>query len=61
MIKTDKQKQSAMKFKIEKLTYITYAKEFLANTFEEAREAAKSDDSSDWRLVDDEVEYEVVD
>jgi hypothetical protein len=50
-----------MKFKIEKLTYITYAKEFLANTFEEAHEAAKSDDSSTWRLVDDEVEYEVVD
>jgi hypothetical protein len=50
-----------MKFKIEKLTYITYAKEFLANTFEEAHEAAKSDDSSDWRILDDPVEYEVVD
>jgi hypothetical protein len=50
-----------MKFKIEKLTYITYAKEFLANTFEEALEAAKSDHSSDWRIIDDPVEYEVVD
>jgi hypothetical protein len=50
-----------MKFKIEKLTYITYAKEFSANTFEEALEAAKSDDSSDWRILDDPVEYEVVD
>jgi hypothetical protein len=61
MSKTEKRKKSAMKFKIEKLTYITYAKEFLANTFEEAHEAAKSDASSTWRLVDDEVEYEVVD
>jgi hypothetical protein len=50
-----------MKFKIEKMTYITYAKEFLANTIEEALEAAKSDSSSTWRFVDDEVEYEVVD
>jgi hypothetical protein len=50
-----------MKFKIQKLTYRTYSKEFLANTFEEAREAAKSDDSSDWRILDDPVEYEVVD
>jgi hypothetical protein len=50
-----------MKFKIEKFTQITYAKEFLANTFEEALEAAKSDESSDWRIVDDPVEYEVVD
>jgi hypothetical protein len=51
---------SAMKFKIEKLAHITSAKEFLANTFEEALEAAKSDDSSDWRIVDDSVEYEIV-
>ena len=49
-----------MKFKIEKMTYITYAKEFLANTIEEALEAAKSDDSTDWRIVDDPVEYEIV-
>jgi len=49
------------KFKIEKLTYIKSAKEFIANTFEEALEAAKSDDSSDWRVIDDPVEYEIVD
>lgn len=50
-----------MKFKIEKLTTITSAKEFLANTFEEALEAANSDQSSDWRIIDDSVEYEIVD
>lgn len=50
-----------MKFKIEKLTTITSAKVFLANTFEEALEAAKSDQSSDWQIIDDPVEYEIVD
>ena len=49
-----------MKFKIEKFTHIASAKEFSAKTFEEALEAAKSDDSSDWRIVDDPVEYEIV-
>ena len=49
-----------MKFKIERLTQITSAKEFLTNTLEEAFEAARSDDSSDWRIADDAVEYEIV-
>ena len=49
-----------MKFKIEKFTHITSVKEFSANTFEEALESAKSDNSSDWRIVDDPVEYEIV-
>ena len=41
--------------------FTTSCIEFLANTFEEALEAAKSDHSSDWRILDDPVEYEVVD
>jgi DNA replication protein DnaD len=49
-----------MKFRIEKLTYVTRAKEIQANTLEEALELAKSDNTSDWQYIDDYDEYEVI-
>jgi hypothetical protein len=49
-----------MKYKIEKLTYLTWWKDIQANNLEEAIEVAKSDNSTEWQFLDDYDEYEVI-